>query len=184
MIMIGIIVKTIIFLLGSAAILKISWPDIFNTSRRNFYLFFALEFFLILILAYSGYWLRNPFTPFRIFCWLILFGAFVLAGYGVYQLLQFGKPSAKNNIETTTYLVTTGVYRYIRHPLYSALIAVGAISLFKSDFPWLMAICLFCVATVFLYATARIEDQENTLKFGEEYAVYIDRTRMFVPYIF
>ena len=182
--MIGIIIKTIIFLSGSAAILKISWPDILDTSKRSFYLFFALEFFLILILAYSGYWLRNPFTLFRIFSWLILLGSLALAGYGTHQLLQSGKPSVKNNIETTTYLVTTGVYRYIRHPLYSSLIAVGAISLFKGDFPWLMAICLFCVATIFLYAAARIEEQENILKFGEEYAVYMDRTRMFVPYIF
>ena len=180
-----------------------------DTHDHKFYRFFAFEFLFILILVNFGYWLRNPFTVFRIFTWIILLGSFVLAGYAIYHLLEYGKPqiSGKNEtanssnksliykyiqlflyrlrilsgIEKTTILVTTGIYKYIRHPLYSALIIMGTVTLLKNDFPWLMAICLFVVATVFFYTTALMEEKENLIKFGDDYAAYMERTGMFFP---
>ena len=179
-----------------------------DTHSRKFYRFFAFEFFFILVLANLDYWLRNPFTVFRIFTWIILLTSFVIAGYGIYHLLQRGKPQSSTpntttnlatsgiykyirhplytlkvllSVETTTCLVTTGIYKYIRHPLYSSMILLGAVTLLKNDFPWLALICLFLVTTVFLYATARIEEKENLLKFGEDYAIYMKRTGMFFP---
>jgi protein-S-isoprenylcysteine O-methyltransferase Ste14 len=182
---------------------------IFDTHGRKFYRFFALEFLFLLILVNFGYWLKNPFTLFRIITWIILGGSFVLAGYAIYQLLQDGKPQISVNIETTTSmatskiykyirqtiystrmfldieattnLVTSGIYEYIRHPLYSSLILLGAVTLIKN--PSLLATSLFSVATVFLYATARIEEKENLLKFGEDYAVYMERSNMFIPFL-
>jgi protein-S-isoprenylcysteine O-methyltransferase Ste14 len=85
------------------------------------------------------------------------------------------------DIEATTNLVTSGIYEYIRHPLYSSLILLGAVTLIKN--PSLLATSLFSVATVFLYATARIEEKENLLKFGEDYAVYMERSNMFIPFL-
>jgi protein-S-isoprenylcysteine O-methyltransferase Ste14 len=180
-----------------------------ETHGRKFYRFFAFEFFFILVLANFHFWLRNPFTVFRIFTWIILLSSFVIAGYGVYHLIQRGKPQSSGNadmtnslaasgiykyinyflytlkilsgIEKTTCLVTSGIYKYIRHPIYSAIILLGAVTLLKNDFPWLALICLFLVATAFLYATALIEEKENLLKFGEDYAVYMKRTGMFFP---
>jgi len=140
---------------------------------------------------------------------MILCGSFVLAGYSIYHLLLFGKPQLSDDIEiptkftldeiykyirrplytsriilsieTTTNLVTSGIYEYIRHPLYSSLILLGAVTLIKN--PSFLATSLFSVATVFLYATARIEEKENLLKFGEDYAVYMERTNMFIPFL-
>jgi protein-S-isoprenylcysteine O-methyltransferase Ste14 len=182
---------------------------IFDTHGRKFYRFFALEFLFLLILVNLGYWLKNPLTIFRITTWMILCGSFVLAGYSIYQLLQNGQPKTVGNIETTTNLakskiyqyiryhiyrsrillgietttslVTSGIYEYIRHPLYSSLILLGAVTLIKN--PSLLATSLFSVATVFLYATAKIEEKENLLKFGEDYAVYMERTNMFIPFL-
>ena len=178
---------------------------IYDTHSRKFYRFFAFEFLFILILVNFGYWLRNPFTIFRIITWIILVSSFVLAGYGIYYLFLFGKPQISGNmepttdltksqiykyirypiyaskillsIETTTNLVTSRIYKYIRHPIYSSLIILGAVTLIKN--PSLLATSLFSVATVFLYATARIEEKENLLKFGQDYAVYMKRTKMF-----
>jgi protein-S-isoprenylcysteine O-methyltransferase Ste14 len=182
---------------------------IFDTHGRKFYRFFALEFLFLLILVNFGYWLKNPLTIFRIITWMILCGSFVLAGYAIYQLLQNGQPKTVDNIETTTNLttskiykyiryyiyrsrillgieattnlVTSGIYEYIRHPLYSSLILLGAVTLIKN--PSLLATSLFSVATVFLYATARIEEKENLLKFGEDYAVYMEKSNMFIPFL-
>ena len=56
-----------------------------DTHSRKFYRFFAFEFFFILVLANLDYWLRNPFTVFRIFTWIILpmliFFARIIPGY-------------------------------------------------------------------------------------------------------
>jgi len=173
--------KIIIFFIFSLIILKISWPDILNIHGRKFYRFFALEFLFLLILVNFGYWLKNPFTLFRIITWMILCGSFILASYAIYQLLQDGKPRISVNVETTTSMVTSKIYKYIRHPLYSSLILLGAVTLIKN--PSLLATSLFSVATVFLYATARIEEKENLLKFGQDYAVYMERSNMFIPFL-
>jgi Putative protein-S-isoprenylcysteine methyltransferase len=165
----------------SFAIVKISWTDIFGTNGHKFYRFFAIEFLFLLILVNFGYWLKNPFTIFRMITWIILCSSFLLAGFGIYHLLQGGKPEIRGNIETTTNLVTYGIYKYIRHPLYSSLILLGAVTLIKN--PSLLATSLFSVATVFLYTTARTEEKENILKFGRDYAVYMKRTSMFFPFL-
>jgi len=172
---------------------------------RKFYLFFALEFAFLLILVNFGYWLKNPFTFFRLVTWLILCGSFVLAGYAIFHLLLFGKPKLSDeieipnkltlaaicqylrypvytskivlSIEKTTNLVTSGVYKYIRHPLYCSLVILCAVTLIKN--PSLLATSLFSATAVFLYATARVEEKENLIKFGDDYAVYMKRTRMF-----
>ena len=190
---------------------SLTLPQILSseTHGHKFYRFFALEFMFLLILVNFGYWLKNPFTFFRLITWLILCGSFALAACAVYQLLLFGKPKLSSDIEiptkfnldeiykyirrplytsriilsieTTTELVTSGIYEYIRHPLYSSLILLGAVTLIKN--PSLLATSLFSVATVFLYATARIEEKENLIKFGEDYAVYMERSNMFIPFL-
>jgi protein-S-isoprenylcysteine O-methyltransferase Ste14 len=40
------------------------------------------------------------------------------------------------------------------------------------------------MATGALYLTARVEERENLRNFGEEYAVYMRETHMFIPFVF
>ena len=173
-------IKIIIFLLVSIVITKFSWPTLFNTRSHGFYRFFAFEFLLILILVTSTFWFYRPFSFFQLISWAFLIASIIMAYRGFSELRNLGKPTG--NIETTTSLVTSGIYKYIRHPLYGSLIFLSAGCFFKN--PSLLATSLFFVSTVFFYATALVEEQENILKFGEEYAVYMNRTRMFVPYVF
>ena len=172
--------KIIIFLLGSLIISKISWATLFNTRSHGFFRFFAFEFLLILVLVNSNFWFYHPFSFFQIISWLLLITALALAFSGFYSLYRYGKPTS--SIEITTYLVTSGIYKYIRHPLYSSLIFLGTACFFKNTS--LLATSLVFVATAFFYATARAEEMENLLKFGEDYAIYIKRTKMFVPFVF
>jgi protein-S-isoprenylcysteine O-methyltransferase Ste14 len=39
-------------------------------------------------------------------------------------------------------------------------------------------------ATLFLLATAKVEESENVRYFGTAYAEYMKRTKMFIPFLF
>jgi protein-S-isoprenylcysteine O-methyltransferase Ste14 len=91
-----------------------------------------------------------------------------------------GKPT--DELEATTQLVTKGIYHFIRHPLYASLLYLAWGLFFKS--PSLLDGCLAVVTTAFLYATARADEKECVLKFGEKYSNYMKKTRMFIPLVF
>lgn len=175
-------IKIIIFFAVSIIFIKISWPSLFDTSSRKFYRFFAFEFLLLLILVNSSYWFHKPFSGFQIISWILLIFSLFLVLPGFYRLLNEGKPARAANIETTTNLVTSGIYKYIRHPLYSSLIFLGAGCFLKN--PSLLATSLFVVTAVFVYTTARIEENENLLKFGVDYVFYRKKSKMLVPFLF
>jgi protein-S-isoprenylcysteine O-methyltransferase Ste14 len=74
-------------------------------------------------------------------------------------------------------LVTNGLYRYVRHPLYTA--GLG--------FIWLMPImtwnllALIIGLTVYIFVGAYFEERKLLEEFGEEYEVYRQRTPMLIP---
>jgi len=84
--------------------------------------------------------------------------------------------------EKTSALVTTGIYHYIRHPLYSSLLIV-AWGVFFKDPSWLGGL-LALAATLSLIATAKADEAECIRFFGPAYRDYMQRTRMFVPFLF
>jgi protein-S-isoprenylcysteine O-methyltransferase Ste14 len=79
-------------------------------------------------------------------------------------------------------VVKTGVYKYIRHPLYGSLILVGTGIMFKD--PGKIQILLGIINIVALYLTSRIEEREMISKFGIEYTEYIKESKMFIPFVF
>ena len=84
--------------------------------------------------------------------------------------------------EKTSKLVTVSLYGYIRHPLYGSLFFLGWGMFFKSP-SWLdVGLALLC--TFFLFTTARMEEAENIKYFGNEYIEYMQRTKMFIPFVF
>jgi protein-S-isoprenylcysteine O-methyltransferase Ste14 len=82
-----------------------------------------------------------------------------------------------------TGLVTTGPYRLVRHPIYLglALLAIGEALAFGS-WPALMIVMSGIVPT-FAWR-ARAEEKLLSRTFGERYAVYRQRTKMIIPYLF
>ena len=91
------------------------------------------------------------------------------------HLTPFPKPSAD------TPLVQHGIYRLVRHPLYTAVVsaAVGW-SLLRSSGP---ALLTSLVLAVFLDAKARHEERWLRRQFPE-YAAYQQRVRRFVPWVY
>lgn len=84
--------------------------------------------------------------------------------------------------EKTTTIATAGVYRYIRHPLYSSLLFLAWGVACKS--PVWLNMLLALIATLFLLATARAEEAEDIRFFGPAYQEYMKRTGMFIPFLF
>jgi protein-S-isoprenylcysteine O-methyltransferase Ste14 len=81
-----------------------------------------------------------------------------------------------------TGLVTTGPYRFVRHPIYLglALLAMGEALAFSS---WpAVVIVLSGIVPTFAWR-ARAEDRLLSRTFGEGYAVYRQRTKMIIPHL-
>jgi protein-S-isoprenylcysteine O-methyltransferase Ste14 len=93
-----------------------------------------------------------------------------------------GEAGAAFEWENTGHLVTTGIYRLVRHPMYSSLFFLTWGVFLKSV--TVDAAALSVLATLALTATARNEEAENVERFGDEYREYIERTARFVPFVF
>jgi protein-S-isoprenylcysteine O-methyltransferase Ste14 len=175
-------IKLIIFAVASVIIIWVSWAPLQVRDRRShgFFRFFAWEAIVALILLNVEYWFAEPFSISQIISWLLLCASAFLVVNGILLLRVVGKPQGQ--FENTTTLVRLGAYKFIRHPLYSSLLLLAWGVFFKH--PSLLGGALTLIATAFLVATARIEETENTNKFGGEYVAYMKTTKMFIPFVF
>jgi protein-S-isoprenylcysteine O-methyltransferase Ste14 len=123
-----------------------------------------------------------------LFAWICLFVSAYLIIAAVYELRRFGKQGVQRDnepllrFEKTTNLVTSGIYKYIRHPMYSSLLFL-AWGIFLKDISWLTTL-LVIAATILLYLTAVRDEEESQQFFGYDYQEYKFHTRMFVPFLF
>lgn len=181
--------QAIIFILGSLFIVYISRASLRSSGSHGFYRFFAWEAILALFAINMKSWFYNPLAWHQIISWSLLVLSLIPLAFGVHSLRTRGKPAKQREgepslmaFEKTTALVTTGIYHYIRHPLYSSLFGLTWGIFFK--LPSLPGMILALAATVFLVATAKADESECTRFFGSQYQEYMKTTRMFVPYIF
>jgi protein-S-isoprenylcysteine O-methyltransferase Ste14 len=153
---------------------------------HGFYRFFAWELVLVLILLDARRWFHEPLEPLQLVSWALLTVSLVLAVQGI-RLLRRGKPDAARDdapmigLEKTTALVTEGVYRHIRHPLYSSLLFLTWGTFCKG--PTWPAALLALAATACLVLTARAEERENVRYFGRAYQDYMAHTKRFLPFV-
>jgi len=168
------------FLVVSAVIVGYSLPSLREPRSHGFFRFFAWEAILGLLLLNLHAWFAEPLAWHQLLSWLLLTASLYLLLAGIIHLRRAGKPGGA--LEATTRLVQEGIFAHIRHPLYASLLYLAWGIFFKS--PSLLDGCLTLVATAFLYATARADEAECLVKFGAAYAGYMQRTRMFIPFVF
>lgn len=178
-----------IFILLSIILIVISRQSLRRPRSHGFYRFFAWEAILALFLINAGAWFYEPLAWNQIIAWLLLILCLIPLVFGVHSLRTRGRPVQQREgdpsllgFEKTTTLVTTGIYRYIRHPLYSSLLLLTWGIFFKS--PSAIGIFLASASTLFLVATARADEAECIQFFGAPYREYMRRTKMFIPYLF
>jgi protein-S-isoprenylcysteine O-methyltransferase Ste14 len=169
-----------VLITGTIAIMIFSWFLSIKYKRyHGITRFFSFESIFILMLFNYKLWFRNPFSIMQIISWILLFLSIVIAFSGFYILKKRGKPDS--NFENTTVLITTGIFGYIRHPLYLSLVLLGFGIVLKDAGTKQFVSGLVNLAAI--YITARIEEEEMISKFGNEYSEYIKKTWMFLPFI-
>lgn len=184
----AIVLKLVVFLLATLGLAYVSRASLAHPRSHGFYRFFAWEIILILALFNADVWFRAPFSWYQLISWSLLTVSAFLVIHGVRLLKQIGKPDAQRDdapmiaFEKTTTLVAAGAYQYIRHPLYSSLLFLAWGVFFKAP-SWPGGL-LALAATLFLVATAKIEEAEDLRFFGPAYREYMKQTRMFIPFLF
>jgi methanethiol S-methyltransferase len=119
---------------------------------------------------HQGGWLNNPlifgWNGAVIGVWLTLIGMIIVI-FGWQQIHR-----AKG-------LVTSGIYKYIRHPQYTGfvLIMTGWLLHWETT----LTLAMYPILVVMYYLLARKEDNELKKEFGDEYEIYSRKTPMFLP---
>jgi len=180
--------KIIQFLILSIPVFILSYRSIIRPQSHGFARFFGWEIMVWLFVSVHPFWFKDTLTVNQIASWLLLIVSIYMVSAGALDLLKKGKPSSNRDekylfsFEKTTELVETGIYKYVRHPLYASLIYLSWGMTLKN--PTLILVILTITATVLFYITAKKDEKECTVYFGEKYGVYMKRSKMFIPFIF
>jgi protein-S-isoprenylcysteine O-methyltransferase Ste14 len=173
--------QLLIFGAGTIFIILFSW---FLSLREGRYhgipRFFAFEGLLALLLLNVPVWFRDPLSAPQVVSWLLFIISIYYAFTAFYLFRRFGKYSG--NFENTTQLVTTGLYNYIRHPMYGSL-AIFGWGMFLKSITW-QGFIIILIISISLYITAKVEEKEMLKKFGEQYEMYRTKTKLFIPFIY
>lgn len=176
-----------IFVAASATIALLTRRSLRSPRSHGFYRFFAFEFVLTLVLLNALGWFREMLSIRQVVSSFLLTASLGLAIEGFRVLRKIGGPvsnaprGANLWFENTTTLVRVGVYRFIRHPMYASVLALGWGTFLKR--PSAIGLGLALGASGFLVATSFVEERENLARFGAAYAAYMKTTRRFVPFL-
>jgi len=177
----------IVFILLSVPVVYFSRRTLLKFTSHGFYRFISWECIAWLTATSVWVWFDKPFSPPQLISWSCLIYSILVLILGVIQLRKMGKSSKERTDDTlytfekTTELVDTGIYKYIRHPLYSSLIFLTFGILFKNVNA--INLILAFISTICLFFTARFDEKECVTYFGDKYKEYMTRSKMFVPSI-
>jgi protein-S-isoprenylcysteine O-methyltransferase Ste14 len=77
-------------------------------------------------------------------------------------------------------LVTSGPYRFVRHPIYSGILLAVLGTALATDVGWLIA---FCILAVYFIYSARVEEKLMSASFPDAYSSYRARSKMIIPFV-
>jgi protein-S-isoprenylcysteine O-methyltransferase Ste14 len=78
-------------------------------------------------------------------------------------------------------LVTSGPYRFVRHPIYSGILLAGIGTAFAISWLWLFAVGL---SGVYFIYSATVEERYLSEQFPDAYPAYRRTSKMLVPFVF
>ncbi|MBK9329231.1 MAG: isoprenylcysteine carboxylmethyltransferase family protein [Sphingobacteriales bacterium] len=134
---------------------------------------------------------QNPVLLFKA-PYISSFIGFSFAGIGTFVLLValmtfdlkefIGIAPRKDVPAENGKLIITGIYQYVRHPLYTGVIlqVLGAYVLF----PYIKVLIASVILIVYILIGSKLEEVKLIDEFGEEYISYKKKVKGLIPYIF
>jgi protein-S-isoprenylcysteine O-methyltransferase Ste14 len=134
----------------------------------------VLQFGLIGLMIFFSHGILNSVLGFTIFILGLAIGLWAI------NHNKRGNFNIQPNLKDGCKLITTGAYRYIRHPMYTSVITMMFAVLLAT--PILLEFILFVVLILILVLKAK---REENLWCGHDatYTEYKNKTKLFIPYI-
>ena len=177
-----------LFLAGSLLLAAISWRSLRQPGSHGVPRFLAWEGILALLVVNGPVWFDDRYAPHQLVSWCLLKTSLVVLAAGLFQLKSRGRPQAGSRgdaslyaFEQTTVLVDSGIYAWVRHPMYLSLMLLAWGIAAKGVGPLTLVLAL--LVSVCLYLTARQDEKECLQHFGQPYADYMRRSRRFLPFV-
>ncbi len=176
-----------LLLFGTWLLVLLSLKSLRRPRSHGFYRFFAWET-MLLVGVLNRPWGRELESVHQQVAEALLIASLALVLAALVALHRGGRSSSERaddslyGFERTTRLVTGGIYRYIRHPMYASLLALDWGCFFES--PSWAGGALSGLATLFLALTMRADERECLQYFGLVYADYMRSTKRFIPRVF
>lgn len=139
---------------------------------------YILGLFALGVLLCPAYPLIEQETPAQFFCLCLVFVFYTLGVFLRVNARMYIGAHSRGKKHEASELETSGIYAYMRHPLYvsNTLIIMGALVLHLGFTP-LMFIWA-CVGCCFEFLLAKIEDRFLASRFGEEWRKWALQTKI------
>lgn len=179
--------KVILFIALSLPLIYLSKRSLFDIKSHGFPRFFSWECIIALFVANYKFWFVEPLSAKQVISWVLLVVSAYMVVAGVVLLRRASKPGVVRvdeklfKFEKTTELVTSGIFKYIRHPLYSSLIFLTWGIYFKH--PTVIMAFVALLSSVLLWFTAVGDEKECISFFGDRYSEYMKGTKRFIPFV-
>jgi len=154
----------------------------FNKKEKLFLLFIFVGFQLLPILYVFTTWFS--FFDYNLPKWFG-FPATMLYGFGIWlffrahaDLGRFWSPGLE--IKPDHELITTGVFTWVRHPMYAAFAAIAVAQVFMLQ-NWIVGPAFLLLAMPFYLNRVKREERQLIRHFGDEYRNYMVETNAIFP---
>jgi len=171
--------KILLLVLGTIFVIYLFWKRLTRARDQSIFIIFTFEVLLIMLFLNIDFWLDDPFCLRQILSWISLALSIVFVLSGVIAFKKFGQPIEELK---GPHLITQGIFRFIRHPLYSSLIFLSVGILLKHI--RISTLLLAAISIVLVTVTAVREEKSLKEKFGSIYDDYKKVTKRFIPFIF
>ena len=179
--------QILVFLILSLPLIYLSWRTLFNFDKHGLYRFITWEAILWIAVQNYQYLQVEQFNIRLLISSLLLVTSALLVVWAFVVMRREGRVSRQREDETlfgfekTTALVTVGIFRYIRHPMYVSLLCLLWGVLLRNVETGLLLVAF--LGTLMCVVAALIEERENLDYFGDSYREYMRRSKRFIPFL-
>jgi protein-S-isoprenylcysteine O-methyltransferase Ste14 len=179
--------KIIFFCILSLPLLTLSWRALFTLKNHGLYRLVVFECILWLAIQNYRYLIVEKFDLQQLISSAFMITSLVFVLSAVFIMRKKGIVSKQRRdhtlfgFEKTTVLIESGIFKHIRHPMYSSLLFLAWGILLRHVDVTLLIVAL--IATCSGIFAALMEEKENIAYFGERYRHYTLKTKMFIPYV-